>query len=127
MHFSLERFCQCHQQADFLLHTPGWFVIQANILSCLLPAQGQRFVQTCVQLLIDRQDLFLTATAIRIQYTGSAYTVATPPLQIVLAPAIFGQGGVWDLSFSGQSFSSRSLPSSNDALEESHIDSVQVQ
>ena len=72
-------------------------------------------------------ELFLAATAIRIHYIGSGFTVATPPLQIVLAPVTFGQGGVWDLSSSEHPISSRSLPSSSDALEESHVDTFQVQ
>ena len=127
MHFSLQRLCESHPQHEFFLHVPEWFGIQANILAYLTPAQGQRLLRTCLQLLIDRQDLLLTATAIRIHYTGSNFTVATPPLQIVLAPVVFGQGGVWDLSSSEHSVSSRSIPQSSHALEESNTDAVQDQ
>ena len=127
MWFSLERLTQCNPQIDFLLHIPNWFAIQARILSCLGPAQGFLFLRSCVQLIVDRQDLFLQATAYRLHYTGSGFSVPTPPVQAYLLPVAFGQGGVWDLSSSGEEISSRSLPSSNDALEETDVDALQVQ
>ena len=71
--------------------------------------------------MIDRQDLFLQATAFRLNYTASGFSVPTPPVQAFLLPVQFGQGGVWDLSSTG---SSRSLPDSN-AVEETDIDAVQ--
>ena len=125
MCFSLERLTRCDPQLQFLLHIPNWFSIQALILAFLQPGQGHLFLRSCIQLLIDRRDLFLQATAFRLQYTGSGFSVPTPPVQLVVVP-VFGQQGVWDLSSSGVESSARSLPSS-DAVEETNVDSVQVQ
>ena len=123
MWFSLERLTQCDPQVHFLLHIPNWFCIQAQILACLSPAQGHLLLRTCIQLVIDRQDLFLQATAFRLNYVASGFSVPTPPVQAFLLPVQFGQGGVWDLSSTG---SSRSIPDSN-AVEETDIDAVQNQ
>ena len=71
------------------------------------------------------EDLFLQATAFRLNYTGSGFSVPTPPVQLILLPVQFGQGGVWDLDVSSAE-SSRSLPLS-DAVEETNLDSVQSQ
>ena len=124
MHFSLERLTRCDPQTEFLLHIPGWFSIQAKILSYLSPGQGHLLARTCIQLLIDRTDLFLTATAFRIQYNGSGYSVATPPVAPFVPPVQPGQVGVWDISSSEGPLSSRSLPSSDHALEEANLDTV---
>ena len=123
MWFSLERISQCNPQLEFLLHIPNWFSIQALILACLFPSQGHLLLRSCIQLVIDRRDLFLQATAFRLNYVGSGFSVPTPPVQLVLLPVQFGQGGVWDLDVSSAA-SSRSLPTS-DAVEEANVDTFQ--
>ena len=125
MWFSLQRFTECNpQQALVLLHVPNWTSIQALILAYLTPSEGLRLLQSCIQLLIDRSDLFLEATAIRICYTGSAWTVPTPPLQVILPLVQPGQGGVWDFDSDFDSSSSRSLPVVSDAVEETNVDTI---
>ena len=125
MWFSLERFLQCNQQIALpILHVPNWYFIQALILAHLTPAEGLRLVQSCIVLLIDRSDLFLQATAIRINYCHSAWTVPTPPLQLQLQPVQPGQGGVWDFDSDFDSSSSRSLPVVSDAVEETNVDTI---
>ena len=123
MHFSLQRISECNPQEAFSGTFPGWFYIQSLILSCFSPAEGHRFLRTCLLLLLERSDLFLAATAIRINYAGSGWTVATPPLQPFIRLPLAGQGGVWDLSVFPGSGSSRSIPSSN-ALE-GNVEAIQ--
>ena len=63
-------------------------------------------------MLADRKDLFLSATAIRIAYSGSGYSVPTPPLEPYIQ---LGQVGavqtVWDQSSSALQSSRSSLSS----------------
>ena len=76
-------------------------------------------MHTCIWLLADRKDLCLLATGIRLHYTGSGFSVATPPVQPF---PILGQVGeqqtVWDLS------SLSSEVDSENAVEEEYIDNV---
>ena len=122
MIISLQRLTQCHHQEQFLCAIPSWFDIQTLIFSALTPLESYRITHSCLVLYADRRDLLLAATAVRIQYVGSGWTVATPPVQLFLQPAV-GQGGVWDLESSSVEPSSRALPSSaSDAVEDHHID-----
>ena len=57
-------------------------------------------------------------------YTGSAWTVPTPPLQVILPLVQPGQGGVWDFDSDFDSSSSRSLPVVSDAVEETNVDTI---
>ena len=85
-------------------------------------------LRSCIILVIDRNDLFLSATALRLHYTGSNFTVPTPPLQPFL---VLGQVGVtptvWDLDTVSEA---SSLPSStvvnlNNAVEDQRFDNFQ--
>ena len=134
MWISLSRLQQCHQQDEFLLLSPGWFTIHTFIVAVLTPSEGQLLLRSCILLLIDRRDLCLSATALRLHYQGSNYTVPTPPLQAFI---VLGQVGevltVWDQELSDPG----TVPSSGssaiefsgvaNALEEEHLDSVQEQ
>ena len=102
MWISLERFSECNPQQAFLIHIPGWFEIQSRILALLSPSESQRYLRSCVYLILDTKDLLLTATAIRIRYQGSGFSVATPPVQPALPLAGQG-GGVWDQDLSSSS------------------------
>ena len=118
MIISLERLSQCHHQDRFLCAAPNWFDLQTLIFSALTPLESYRITHSCLVLYVDRRDLLLAATATRLRYSGSGWTVATPPVQLYLQPAL-GQGGVWEESFSDHSV--RSLPSSHsNALEDEH-------
>ena len=115
MIISLERLSHCDHQDRFLCALPNWFDLQTPIFSALTPLESYRLTHSCIVLYVDRKDLLLAATATRLCYQGSGWTVATPPVQLYLQPAL-GQGGVWDDSISD--FSERSLPSSsNNAVE----------
>ena len=94
MWFSLDRIFSCDPQDNFLLlqQLAGWFRIHSFILSALTPSESQRFLRSCIWLLVDRTDLLLSATACRIHYQGSGFSVATPPVAIAL-PLAVGQGG----------------------------------
>jgi hypothetical protein len=125
---SLDRFSECDPQEGFLVHIPGWFGLQSIILAFLTPAESHRYLRTCVYLLLDTRDLLLNATALRIQYFGS-FSVATPPVQPALQPAVGQGGGAWDLEFSGSSESSGSSETSeaveSHAMEVENVDRVQ--
>ena len=111
MWISLDRLAQCNRQAAFLLNIPDWFSVQEVLFSSLSPAEGHRLLRSCLALYVDRKDLFLNSTAIRLGYSASGFSVPTPPLQpflpVPVLPVALGQGGVWD-----------------DALEIEDIDSV---
>ena len=102
MWISLERFSECDPQKAFLIHFPGCFAIQSEILSLLSPQESQRYLRSCVYLFLETKDLLLTATAIRIHYQGSGFSVPTPPVQPALVLAGQG-GGVWDQELSSSS------------------------
>ena len=87
MWFSLQRLQQCHQQEQFLLL---WFTIHTFLVAFLSPSEGHLLLRSCVILLIDRRDLFFSATAVRLAYSASNFTVPTPPLQAFL---VLGQVG----------------------------------
>ena len=108
-----------------LFVSPGWFEIQTFILSALTPSEGHRLLRSCIALFIDKSNLFLAATAVRIRYCGSGFSVPTPPVQLAL-PLAAGQGGVWDQDVLASSAAdSRSLPSSpSNAVETQHVDQV---
>ena len=109
MIITLERISHCNHQERFLCAVPDWFDIQTRIFSALTPLESFRISHSCIVLYIDRRDLLLAATAVRIHYSGSGWSVATPPVQLYLQPAL-GQGGVWGDSSPEPSV--RSLPSS---------------
>ena len=100
-------------------------------MSNLAPRDSFRFLQTCIWLLADRKDLCLLATGIRLHYTGSGFSVATPPVQPF---PILGQLGeqqtVWDLSSLSSEVDSASVAVVGsvgfpaNAVEEEHIDDV---
>ena len=117
MHITLARLAECHHQEDFFLSFPNWFFVQSVIFSALNPGESFRVSRSCIALYIDKKELLLWATAVRIQYCESSFSVLTPPLQpFIQLPLAHGQGGVWDQS--SEEFSHRSLPSSGeDALE----------
>ena len=128
MYISFDRLALCHQQEQFLLLAPGWFTVHSWVISFLQPAEGHRLLRSCIILVIDRNDLFLSATALRLHYTGSNFTVPTPPLQPFL---VLGQVGVtptvWDLDTVSEA---SSLPSStvvnlNNAVEDQRFDNFQ--
>ena len=100
MWISLDRLSLCNRQPAFLLSIPDWFSVQEVLFSSLTTAEGHLLLRTCLALYVDRKDLFLSATAIRIHYPGSGFTVRTPPLQpfvpVPVLPLAIGQGGVWD-------------------------------
>lgn len=100
MWISLDRLTLCNRQTQFLLHIPDWFCIQEVLFSSLTPAEGHRLLRSCLVLYVDRKDLFLSATAIRLKYSASGFSVRTPPLQpfvpVPVLPLAAGQGGVWD-------------------------------
>ena len=102
MSISLERFLECDPQNAFIIHFPGWFAVHSEILSLLSPQESQRYLQSCVYLCLETKDLLLTATAIRIHYQGSGFSVPTPPVQPALVLAGQG-GGVWDQELSSSS------------------------
>ena len=132
MWINFERLQLCHLQEQFVLLAPGWFTIHATVLTYLSPAQGHLLLRTCIILLVDRSDLFLCATAINLAYTGSGYSVPTPPLQAFIAPGqLGGAPTVWDLDSSEHRSSVSQVASDsptvivtfeNDALEEEHVD-----
>ena len=119
MWISLERFADCNLQEAFLIHFPGWFAIQSEILSLLSPRESQRYLQSCVYLILETKDLLLTATAIRIHYQGSGFSVPTPPVQPALLLAGQG-GGVWDQDLTTSSSITES--SNSHAVESQDID-----
>jgi len=123
MWISLDRFSECDPQEGFIVHIPGWFGSQSIILAWLTPAESHRYLQTCVYLLIDTRDLLLSATAVRLQYSGSEFSVATPPVQAALQLAVGQGGGDWDLEFSDNSESSE--PVESHAMEVEHTDGIQ--
>ena len=101
------------------------------ILAYLIPAEGHRFLRTCIILLVDRRELFLSATALRLNYSASGYSVPTPPLQPFL---ILGQVGavatVWDQDISEDDLNSGSSHnlsgfSGSDAVEVENLDTLQ--
>jgi len=123
MWISLERFATCNPQEHFLIHFPGWFEIQTLILAHLTPAESHLYLRTCIFLIVETKDLTLTATAVRIHYAGSGFSVPTPPVQPALQLA--GQeGGVWDQEFSSDFASSGSAESEtiSHAVESQHSD-----
>ena len=99
LEISLDRLAQCNRQERFLLNIPDWFCVQEVLVSALTPSEGHLLLRTCLALYVDRRDLFLSATAIRINYAHSGFSVRTPPLQhfipVPVAPLAAGQGGVW--------------------------------
>ena len=119
MWISLERFADCNPQEAFLIHFPGWFAIQSEILSLLSPRESQRYLQSCVYLILETKDFLLTATAIRIHYQGSGFSVPTPPVQPALLLAGQG-GGVWDQDLTTSSSITES--SNSHAVESQDID-----
>ena len=139
MWINLDRFFTCDPQDNFALcQVGGWFEIHSRILSALNPAEGHRFLRSCIWFLVDRKDLFLTSTAIRLHYPGSGYSVATPAVQPVpVLPLAVGQGGgVWDNSDQSSVEDSLSTPAADtvnlqdgvsDALEDEHVGSIQEQ
>ena len=122
MHFTLARLLECNPQEHFFLAIPNWFLVQSVIFSALNPGESFRVSRTCIALYIDQKELFLWATAVRINYCASTFSVVTPPLQPFLRLQLaHGQGGVWDQS-SGE-VSQRSIPNSSDhALEGQYTD-----
>ena len=120
MWISLDRFSECDPQEGFIVHIPGWFGLQSIILASLTPAESHRYLHTCVYLLLDTRDLLLSATALRIHYLGSGFSVATPPVQPALQPAVGQGGGDWDLGASESSDSSESVGSH--AMEVENVD-----
>ena len=139
MWISLDRFFTCDPQDNFALcQVGGWFEIHSRILSALSPAEGHRLLRSCIWLLVDKKDLLLTSTAIRLHYLGSGYSVATPAVQPVpVLPLAGGQGGgVWDTSDQSsveESFAASATGIANlqdvdsDALEDEHFGSIQEQ
>ena len=126
MWISLDRLAECDPQAHFIVHVPGWFEIQSQILAWLTPAESHRYLRTCVLLIIDTSDLLLSATAVRIQYLGEGFSVVTPPLAPALEIAVGQGGGDWDLAFSDADFPESSAQSvASHAMEGEHIDGVQ--
>jgi len=114
MWISLDRFAACNPQDQFLVHFPGWFDLQGNILAYSTPAESHRYLRTCVFLFVETRDLLLTATAVRLHYQGSGFSVPTPPVQPALQLA--GQGGdVWDQDFTASDISS--VENSSHAVE----------
>ena len=81
-------------------------------------------------------DLFLCATAITLAYSGSGYSVPTPPLQAFLAPGqLGGAPTVWDLDSSEHQTAVSQVASESptvivtfdsDAVEEEDTDHVQT-
>ena len=133
MWISLDRVCACDQQDQFILLNPGWFTVHSTILCYLFPAEGHLFLRSCILLVIDRSDLFLSATALRIQYSRSGYSVPTPPLEpyIVLHQVGVVQT-VWDQDSSALQSSRSSLNSLvnsiavvHNALEDENPDTLQ--
>ena len=130
MWISLDRLSQCDSQENFgILDIPGWFGVHSIILSSLTPADSHRYLRTCVYLLIDTRDLLLSATAVRIHYVGSGFSVLTPPLQPWLQPALGQGGGAWDLASSNSSGVTSSREASetleSHAMEGEDVDRVQ--
>lgn len=111
MWISLDRLAQCNRQERFLLHIPDWLCVQEFVCSSLTPAEGYLLLRTCLALYVERKDLFLSATAIRLGYSASGFSVRTPPLQpflpLPVLPLAAGQGGVWE-----------------DALEDDDLDTI---
>ena len=134
MWISFSRLAICHQQEQFLLLAPGWFAVHSLLISFLSPAEGHRLLRSCIILVIDRNDLFLSATALRLQYSGYIFSVPTPPVQPFL---VLGQVGetptVWDLESSESqgtdsqtsSLSSFAVATQNHALEDERSDHLQ--
>ena len=104
------------------------------MLSFLSPADGVRFLKTCILLLAERKDLFLVATGIRLNYAGSGFSVATPR---VAPHPVLGQVGVqltvWDqVSEAEQGSENQSIDYSllaaneegHHAVEEEHTDNL---
>lgn len=123
---SLGALVACNPQDRFILFAwGGWFEIHSYILSALTPAE----LRACICLLADRADLFLASTAVRIQYCGSGFSVATPPVQPALVLAVGQGGGGWDSSVhtSAVSASSASSGSDHNALESSDPNGIQAQ
>ena len=79
---SLSRLAGCNRQQQFLIDTPNWFIIHIYIVSNLDPAESLRFVRTCMALFVEQKDLFLSCTALRMQYSAPGFSVPTPPLAI---------------------------------------------
>jgi hypothetical protein len=102
MWISLERFAACNPQEHFIIHFPGWFELQTLILAHLTPSESHLYLRTCIFLIVETRELTLTATAVRIHYSGSGFSVPTPPVQPALQLAGQG-GGVWDQEFSSSS------------------------
>ena len=123
MWISLDRFAACNSQGQFLVHFPGWFDLQGNILAYSTPSESHRYLRTCVFLFVETRDLLLTATAVRLHYQGSGFSVPTPPVQPALQLA--GQGGdVWDQDFTS---SDQDFTSSDSASVENLSHAVEIQ
>ena len=124
MIISLERLSQCNHQERFLCAIPSWFQIQTLIFSALTPRESYRISHSCIVLYVDRRDLLLAATAVRLRYSASGFSVATPLVEPVpVLPLAVGQGGVWESDSPSAELSSRSLPSIvSDAVENQHTD-----
>ena len=105
MWISFNRLAVCHQQEQF-----------PTVVSCLSPSEGHLLLRSCITLLVDRQDLFFSAPALRLRYAES-FSVPTPAVQVYV---ILGQAGegltVWNQELSdlqGASSHSSSDASSN--------------
>ena len=131
MWINLDRLAVCHSQEQFLLLSPGWFTVHTFILSYLIPAEGHRFLRTCIILLVDRRELFLSATALRLNYLASGYSVPTPPLQPFLILSQVGAvATVWDQDISEDDLNSSASHnlsgfSGSNAVEVENLDTFQ--
>ena len=80
MHCSLERWCQANNQLDCPFVLPICGIVQRTVFVYLDTIDSHRTSLTCLILFVDRSDLFLQVTEIRLGLVLSTFSVATPPL-----------------------------------------------
>ena len=91
----LARFTQgCRASGPLLADLWCFFDISIGVIAYLDTFSHFRLLQCCLVLYVDRTDVALGATALRLGIHLQSWGVPTPPVQIVAVPA----ATVWDES-----------------------------
>ena len=80
MHCSLARWCEANPQTGCILVHPICGRIPTTVFAFLPTVDGHRISLSCLLLFVDRNDLFLLATELRLGLVLSSFSVATPPV-----------------------------------------------
>ena len=95
----LERFTErCRLSGFFIRDIWINFAVSSRIIANLDTFTQARVFLTCLVVQVDRSDVALGATSIRLQCVHQAWTVATPPVQAFHTPIV--QHTFWSASSS---------------------------